>query len=150
MIQDLVNNAVESIRVHDKPYFSYGTWPEEAQRLDKINELITRDDIKFPLVFLREPIRESFDSSEKYYRTTLFLYIIGRTDIKKTPKYRHENEMPALRTIETSLRTALKHNSVEFEDFDREEVKAAELEINTPVNFIELEIPAKYLLNCLT
>jgi hypothetical protein len=150
-IIDLVEDSVKSIRNEEgKPYYSYNTWPEEADRLTQLNKEVTSDDIKFPLVFLRLSVREPFDESEKQYSPEIFIYIIGRTKSKYNSKYRHENEMPKLRDIEDDLLKSLNVNNVKYTDFSREEVMYAEFNINEPVNFIELQIPVIINKNCLT
>jgi hypothetical protein len=150
-VVDLVENAVISIQGESgKPFYSYNTWPEEADRLTQLNKVVTSEDVKFPLVFLKEPITEPFKDSEKMFESELSIYIIGKTKPEYNSKYRHKNEMPALRTIETNLKNALKSKEVRFTDFIREEVKYAEFNNNEPVNFIELTIPVKYSINCLT
>ena len=151
MIIDLVEDAVTSIQdVNGMPYYSFNTWPEEADRLTQLNKVATAEDQKFPLVFLKLPIREAFEEAEQSYDSELIIYIMGRTKMKYNSEYRHTNEMPALRTIETNLNKALKVNNVTFTDYDRNEVMFAEFNTNEPVNFIELIIPAKYQINCLT
>jgi hypothetical protein len=150
-VVDLVENAVKSIQEEDgKPFYSYNTWPEEADRLTQLNKQVTSEDTKFPLVFLKLPITESFEESEKMFESELSIFIIGRTKSKYNSEYRHKNEMPALRTIETNVLSALNARNVRFTDYDREEVLYAEFNNNEPVNFIELTIPVKYSINCLT
>ncbi len=148
---DLVGYAVESIQDNKgRPYYSYNTWPEEADRLTQLNKELTAEDIKYPLIFLRLPIAEDFDDSEKTYSPELSIYIIGRTTTDVNTKYRYENEMPDLRDIEDDLLNALNTYNVRFTDHTRQEVMYAEFNINEPVNFIELVIPVTINKNCLT
>jgi hypothetical protein len=150
MIIDIVENAVTDIQVDSEPYFSYGTWNDEANKLTELNKIIASQGNKFPLVFLLLDIEESYISSERAFNSNIRIFIIDRTDIKYTPQKRHTLELPALRTIESALLSSLKVNSIHFEDYERVERFYPENKLNTPVNAIELDIPANYQINCLT
>jgi hypothetical protein len=151
MIIDLVNNAVTDIQDgNGQPYYSYGTWNDEANRLTELNKIISKQGTKFPLVFLLLDIEEEYSKENRSFTSELQLFIIDRTDINFTPQKRHESELPTLRTIESALLNSLKRNSIGFEDYTRIERFYPENKLNTPVNTIELSIPARYSEFCLT
>jgi hypothetical protein len=148
MIIDYIESAVSDIQVSGEPYYSYGTWNDEANRLTELNKILAKHSNKFPLVFLLLDIEEDYIKENGWYEADLRIFIIGRTDEKYTPQKRHENELPALRTIESALLNSMKVNKVSFEDYSRVERFYPENKLNTPVNAIELTIPANYSNNC--
>jgi hypothetical protein len=150
MIIDLINTAVTSIQVDNEPYYSYGTWTDEAFRLSLLNDITAKQGEKFPLVFLLlyKGFKENYIESENSFESDLRIFILDRTKLVQNTQRRNEEEMPALRTIETNLLAALKIVPVKFLDYDREEYMYAENELNTPVNSIELGIPATYQIFC--
>lgn len=150
MIIDIIKLAVDDIDEYDRPFYSYGTWNEEANRVTYLNRMTTGRGNEFPLVFLLLPMQESYISSENSFESTIKLYILNTTEIDYTPQERHNLEMPIIRELESTLLTKLKNFNIKYTDYEREEFIYNENVLNTPVNAIELEIPAIYQLNCLT
>lgn len=150
MIIDTIGSAVTSIQVDGSPFYSYGTWIDEANRLTLLNDIIAKQDQKFPLVFLLLDFTEDYIESENSYESDLSIFILGRTKDVNNAQRRHENEMPTLRAIESSLLTALKNYNIRFTDYSRTEMFYMKNQLSVPANSIELEIPAIYQIQCLT
>ena len=150
MIIDTIQAAVTAFQVDSIPFYSYGTWIDEANRLTLLNDIISKQDQKFPLVFLLLDFDENYIETENSFESNLRLFIINRTADTANAERRHTDEMPTLRTIETNLLKYLKLYNIRFSDYSRTERFYAENQLNVPVNTIELEIPAIYQINCLT